>query len=149
MQGFEGQALAERLAEVCAAHSRVVPAESYSALDSPDERLRAIALLQQKAHSLEAEIAVRKRTEQALSESEAALSRALRLRDEFLSDISHDLKTPITVLLGQAQVLQRRATRGALDQGTLLKGLKQIEAKSYEMARLIDELLELTQVRAE
>ena len=50
-----------------------IPAESYAALAEPDDRLRAIAVLQQKAQSLEAEIAERKRAEQELRRKEAEL----------------------------------------------------------------------------
>ncbi|HLL75894.1 MAG TPA: ATP-binding protein [Pyrinomonadaceae bacterium] len=51
---FGGDALAAPLLDVCSSHSRVIPAESYAALDSADARLRAIIELQQKAASLEA-----------------------------------------------------------------------------------------------
>ena len=53
MNGFGGEALAKPLSDVCAGHSQVIPAESYTALIDPDDRLRAITLLQQKARSLE------------------------------------------------------------------------------------------------
>ena len=64
-EGYEGE-----FTEICQQHSHVIPAESYTALDDPQERLRAITLLQQKAHSLEAEIAERKRAEERLRLSE-------------------------------------------------------------------------------
>ena len=51
------------------------PDESYSALSSSNDRLRAIALLQQRAASLESEIAERKQTEQLLAEQNALLER--------------------------------------------------------------------------
>jgi signal transduction histidine kinase len=135
ISGFAGEALADSHAGVCGQHSRILPAESYSALNTTDERLRAIASLQQRALSLEGEVEDRKR--QAV-----ALQRALRNSDELMSEISHDLKTPLTVLLGQAQLLQRRVSVGNLDADGLRAGLQQIEARSRAMAALIDELLE-------
>ncbi len=66
MHGFGGEAHEVEFTEICQQHARVIPAESYSALASPDERLRAITLLQQKAKSLEGEKAERKRAEEAL-----------------------------------------------------------------------------------
>lgn len=54
--------------EVCKCHSRVIPAESYAALSTPEEQLRAISILQQKAKALEAEVAQRKQAEQELSD---------------------------------------------------------------------------------
>jgi PAS domain S-box-containing protein len=62
------------LGGVCACHTRVVPAESYAAISDPDQRLRAITLLQQKALSLEAEIAHREQVETALETRERELT---------------------------------------------------------------------------
>jgi signal transduction histidine kinase len=132
--GFVGTGRAEGLDDICTQHAHVIPAESYSALTTPDERLSAIASLQQKAASLEAEVA----------EREAAVHH----RDEFLSAISHDLKTPLTVLQGQAQLLRRRAARGSLDGPGLERGLEQIESRARLMAELIDELLDVTRLRS-
>ncbi|HLI52630.1 MAG TPA: ATP-binding protein, partial [Thermomicrobiaceae bacterium] len=67
MDGFVGSSLADALDDICAAHSHVVPAESYPALADSDERLRAITALQQKASSLEAEVAQRKASEALLA----------------------------------------------------------------------------------
>ena len=71
MQGFDGEAYGMEFAEICQQHARVIPGESYITLTDPDERLRAISLLQQKSNSLEVETAERKRVEAALLESEA------------------------------------------------------------------------------
>lgn len=79
---------------------------------------------------------------------EAALDRSIRHRDEFLAAISHDLKTPLAVLQGQAQLLRRRAARGVLNEEMVLKGLEQIEGKSRLMTKLINELLDVTRLRA-
>jgi DcmR-like sensory protein len=50
---------APSLQRICAEHSHVLPADSLGPLASNDERLRAIALLQQKVYALEAEVARR------------------------------------------------------------------------------------------
>jgi len=70
MRSFEGEAYEAPFAAICQQHSQVIPDESYSALTSPDERLAAISMLQQKARSLEAEIAERKAAEERLRISE-------------------------------------------------------------------------------
>jgi signal transduction histidine kinase len=44
----------------------------------------------------------------ASDEALALLDEAVRLRDTFLSVAAHELKTPLTALLGQAQLLRRR-----------------------------------------
>lgn len=69
-QGFASSTYESPFAEICQRHSRVLPDETYTALPSAEERLQAITLLQQKAHSLEAEVAERKITEERLRVSE-------------------------------------------------------------------------------
>ncbi|HEV3316317.1 MAG TPA: PAS domain S-box protein [Candidatus Angelobacter sp.] len=60
--------------KVCAAHSRVIPLESYTSLASDEDRLLSVVLLQQKAIALETEIAERKRIQHSLQLREAELT---------------------------------------------------------------------------
>jgi len=53
--------------DVCCKHSRAIPTERYATQLTPDERLRIITELQQKALSLETEVAHRKQTEETLA----------------------------------------------------------------------------------
>lgn len=55
MRNFVGESKRSLFTEMCAQHSHVVPDESYTALDSVEERMRAISSLQQKARSLDYE----------------------------------------------------------------------------------------------
>jgi PAS domain S-box-containing protein len=48
---------------ICAEHSLVIPGENYTTLANPEQRLRNIAYLQQRAQSLEAETALRQSEE--------------------------------------------------------------------------------------
>ncbi len=74
MDGFGCDSHARHFAEICGHHSQVVPAESYTRLGGPSERLREIALLQQKARALEAEVARRIEATEALSRREQELA---------------------------------------------------------------------------
>ena len=65
MQGFGGIEHEAQFTQICHQHSQVILPESYTHL-SEQERLRAFALLQQKAHSLEIEIAERKAAQERL-----------------------------------------------------------------------------------
>lgn len=80
---------AELFHEVCAHHSHVVPAESYTSLAQEGERLQAIALLQQKARALETEVAQRRRVEEQLKEALAA-EQACREENERLYQQAQD-----------------------------------------------------------
>jgi PAS domain S-box-containing protein len=57
--GFNSERHIEPFLRICEQHSGVIPSETYLALSSEDERLRSIAHLQQKAHVLERELALR------------------------------------------------------------------------------------------
>jgi PAS domain S-box-containing protein len=71
---FESDADASLFLKVCAHHTPVLPAESYTALRSPAERLRAISLLQHKAKALETEKAGRREAEKSLHLRQKELS---------------------------------------------------------------------------
>jgi signal transduction histidine kinase len=73
MSGFSRAVHAKQLLKICEEHSHIIPAESYTALTSPDERRRTIVQLQQKARALEAEIAERKELEKTLRQREDEL----------------------------------------------------------------------------
>ncbi len=63
--------------KICAAHSEVIPDESYTSLPSSEERLRSIGLLQQRAQALETEKADRQKAQAALRGKESELADVL------------------------------------------------------------------------
>jgi excisionase family DNA binding protein len=148
MDRFGGEALAELLGNVCAAHSRVVPTESYTALTDADERMRVIIALQQQAQSLEAEVAERKRVEDELRVALAAIQAALRSRDEFLATASHELRTPLTALSGQAQLALRRIGREGPEPKRFEHSLRTIATQADKLARLVNELLDISRLES-
>jgi signal transduction histidine kinase len=68
---------------------------------------------------------------------------AIRVRDDVLAGVSHDLKSPLTSISGTAQLLQRRveAAGGQRDE-RLATGLERIVATTGRMSALIDELVD-------
>lgn len=77
MSGFRDSAHRERFAELCATHTRVVPAEGYTRLTSADERLRHVCELQQSAGALEREVQERQASQRALARQERDLAEFL------------------------------------------------------------------------
>ncbi len=154
MDQFSKESPAQLLGDVCAEHSSVIPAESYAALPTSEDRLRAIAALQQKATWLEAETAERKRVEErlrmALAAERAAREEAevaLRLRTEFLSIASHELRTPITILSGHIQLLLARLKReGELDPERLSQTLELVFGRVDKLSRLVNQLLDISRL---
>jgi signal transduction histidine kinase len=73
---------------------------------------------------------------------------ALESRDAFLAAVTHDLKTPLTAVLGYVQLLRRRVGRTAgPDTERLLEGLQQIELTGTRMRRQIDQLLDVARLQ--
>ena len=70
------------------------------------------------------------------------LAESIRLRDNMLAGVTHDLRTPVTVIKVQAQLLRRRANE------QLRSSIDQIERAATRMARWIDELLEVASVHS-
>lgn len=88
---------------------------------------------------------------QELEESNQKLQDASDLKDRFLSIASHELKTPITTIRGQAQlVLRRLARQGELppDMQDIYKTLEKINEQTTRLTSLVDELLDVSSIRA-
>jgi PAS domain S-box-containing protein len=88
---FGDAASTEAFTQICEKHSRVLPAESCSELASNvDENLRSIAILQQKAAALEAEMARRKTIEEVLAREKRELSDFLENASEAIHKVGAD-----------------------------------------------------------
>lgn len=75
------------------------------------------------------------------------LKEAERLRDEFVSVVSHELRSPLTPIRGFAQLISRDLTReGGHDQH--VKWLKTLELHTDRLTRLVDDLLDVSRMRA-
>lgn len=80
----------EHLGTICAMHSHVIPAETYTALGTDAERLRAITLWQHKAQALETEIEERKQVQAALQRRDAELADFLENAVEGVQQVGAD-----------------------------------------------------------
>jgi signal transduction histidine kinase len=83
------------------------------------------------------------RERQARAEAEAAV----HVRDQFLSIASHELKTPLTSLLGNSQLIQRRIARdgGMNERNKHL--LVVIEQQATRLKKLIEALLDISRIQ--
>ena len=100
-----------------------------------------VALAIEHARLLEAERTARAEANEA--------GDAIRLRDEFLSIAAHELKTPITSLLGSAQLLVRRVEQAdlGLDARTSDR-VRTIETQAKRLGNLVTQLLDVSRVQA-
>jgi PAS domain S-box-containing protein len=90
------------------------------------------------------DITERKVIEQRLLEAKEAADRANRAKSEFLSRISHELRTPMNSILGFAQLLD-------MDDGlsaTQRERVGEIRVAGAHLLALIDDLLDLSRIEA-
>src|SRR5262249_15479774 len=71
---------------------------------------------------------------------------AIQLRDEFLRVASHELKTPLASLVPSLQVLCKRCAKGIGDPETSAKLLENNLRLGKHLRRLVDDLLDTTQI---
>jgi PAS domain S-box-containing protein len=91
----------------------------------------------------------RVRTAETLRESElrhrrlaAELEIANRAKDEFLTTLSHELRTPMTATLGWASMLRM----GTLEESNWKQAAEAIEQSTRAQAKLIDDILDVSRI---
>lgn len=103
----------------------LIPKTVAMVQDAKKSRERLAALEQERAARVEAE-------------------EANRAKDAFLATISHELRTPMTSILGWASMLRT----GRLDDQTSKAGVAAIEQSARAQAQLIEDLLDVSRIVA-
>ena len=83
-----------------------------------------------------------KRTEDDLSLLYKEASSLNRAKDEFLATLSHELRTPMTSILGWTALLSMKT----LDESTRTEGLATIHRSAQVQAQLIDDVLDVSRM---
>lgn len=99
---------------------------------------------QERLRLLASEQAARAAAEEAQARAEAAL----QLRETFLSVAAHELKTPLTSLLGQAQLLERRLAQAGLLGGPNERSIQVVIGQARRLGHLIGALLDGAQLES-
>lgn len=74
---------------------------------------------------------------------------AVRIRDQFLSTVSHDFKSPLTTIKGRVQLLKQHLSTSPSAEGErAVAELVRIDHIATRMTRLIDELLDVARLQA-
>jgi signal transduction histidine kinase len=73
-----------------------------------------------------------------------AVEEAARMKEDFVSAAAHDLKTPLTTIVAQAQLIERRAEREG--RTAELAGIQRLVREASQLTRLVEELLDASRL---
>lgn len=92
------------------------------------------------------DITDRKLAEERLIESNLALEKALRAKNEFIAVMSHELRTPLNGIMATAELLQFIASDKLSDKQ--LKHLANIEQSGKRLLDTVNDIIDYTQIQA-
>ncbi|MDR3510500.1 MAG: PAS-domain containing protein [Caulobacteraceae bacterium] len=92
-----------------------------------------------------ADITDTRRLEKAVAEREAALHEAERLKRDFVGNVSYELRTPLTTIIGYSELLDRAGD--ALPERSRAH-VASVRAAASQLARSIDDVLDMAQIDA-
>jgi PAS domain S-box-containing protein len=101
-----------------------------------------ISIIDDVSDRLATEHALRKQIE-AQRRARATAEQALHAKDEFLSTLSHEMRTPLNAVLGWARILLDRQT---LDHALVQRALQVIERNASAQAKMIDDMLDMARI---
>jgi signal transduction histidine kinase len=102
---------------------------------------KALAEAETARHAAEEARQVAEAARRAAEEAYARAEAAVQARDAFLTTASHDLRTPLTNILGRAQMIEVRLERGGtIDAAWLEEQLKPLRRAGVRMAATVEEI---------
>jgi signal transduction histidine kinase/CheY-like chemotaxis protein len=104
--------------------------------------LGTVTVIDDVSDRLATEHALRKQIE-AQRRARATAEQALHAKDEFLSTLSHEMRTPLNAVLGWARILLDRQT---LDHSLVQRALQVIERNASAQAKMIDDMLDMARI---
>lgn len=95
------------------------------------------------ASKIARDITEQKRVQAQIAKANEQLSRANRMKAEFISTLSHELRTPLNAILGWTQILKTDATPE-----DVREGVEVIERNVRTQSQLIEDLLDMSRIEA-
>ncbi len=93
-----------------------------------------------------ADVTDARKLESALADRSAALAEAERLKRDFVGNVSYELRTPLTTIIGYSELLERSGD-GLSERG---RGhADAVRAAATQLARSIDDVLDMAQIDAD
>ncbi|ESQ85728.1 histidine kinase [Asticcacaulis sp. AC466] len=90
------------------------------------------------------DITATRQLEKAIDARDEALNESVRLKRDFVANVSYELRTPLTTIVGYADLLQAQTN----DNPKQKAFLDSIQSAAQELARSIDDVLDMAQIDA-
>ena len=155
----------DRLAELCLplVHDRTFWRELKARVGDPDPQVRAAISGEIRTSDRRfvayqtrplpdgatliafSDITATRELEQAVEERSAALAEAQRLKRDFVGNVSYELRTPLTTIIGYAELLESLPN---LDPDRRRAHLGSVRTAAEHLARSIDDVLDMAQIDA-
>ncbi|MES2178895.1 MAG: ATP-binding protein [Gemmatimonadota bacterium] len=130
---------------ICGTHAHVIPTERYVGA-STSERLREIAILQQRAQALETELERRNVLERSLRVALERAESANRAKNQFLAVMSHELRTPLNAIGGHVQLIDMELLGPVSEKQH--EALARVQKSQRHLLGLINEVLNLARLES-
>lgn len=86
-----------------------------------------------------------KKANKKLRESKEIAEEANRAKSNFITNISHELRTPVNVISSSSQLIKRNLEiKEEIDKESLISNINMIEKNSYRLIRLINNIIDVT-----
>ncbi len=157
MPGMDGYEVCERLKDN--EKTTDVPVIFLSAMDEVIDKVRAFEVgavdyigkpfhVDEVIARIETQLTLyrqRQQIETLRQQERQTFEEMARLKDQYVQMVSHDLKSPLSVIVGHASLLKRR---GTLDDADDVEAVDNNLAASERMRRLIRDLLDLAKIES-
>lgn len=84
---------------------------------------------------------------QKLEEEEKAKERE-QLKSDFIVNLSHELRTPINVILGTSKLIEGRAFKEGISEEYILEKLEHININSYRLLKISNNIIDITKAES-
>lgn len=105
-------------------------------------------LKKEEISQLEQEIGLRKKTENELVIAKNRAEEASRAKSEFLTMVSHELKTPLTVIRGYSALLKNKTLEKLVESQKITGVACEIEENSKHLEKMVNDLLEFSRLES-
>ncbi len=96
------------------------------------------------------DVTARKHREEALQQAEKEAAEADRLKSALLANMNHEIRTPLTAIIGFAEAIGTRASELELPEATPLPGYADlIEESGKRLLKTLENILDLAQLEAQ